>query len=254
VIPKQGQNSSFRGAPSTIVFSTAVVGALRHTALLRLVVFLGPAAQQRAGPPRPMLPELLRPAAAAAVLCRCPAASAVETFHTEQLVLRSNRTGRLHTYVVCPGVLYGAGEADDQLHGLWKRAWEGQQPLQVTGRGIRKVYVCWEGGGLAGEVGVQLHVLRRLAWGQQPPLQVGGCGVVCAGACRAGVRQRRMISFMGCGGKQCRAAAAVGGRVWQGGKDGAPRGRGHLEAIMLGRSSYLLTCLHGLGNPSTPVF
>jgi hypothetical protein len=33
--------------------------------------------------------------------------------------------------VVCPGVLYGAGEADDQLHGVWKLAWEGQQPLQV---------------------------------------------------------------------------------------------------------------------------
>jgi hypothetical protein len=55
----------------------------------------------------------------------------VDTLHAEQLVLRSNRPGRLHTHVVCPGVLYGAGEADDQLHGLWNLAWEGQQPLQV---------------------------------------------------------------------------------------------------------------------------
>lgn len=69
--------------------------------------------------------------------CRRPAGSAVETFHLEQLVLRTNRPGRLHTHVVCPGVLYGAGEADDQLHGLWKTAWEGQRPLQV-GRARRK--------------------------------------------------------------------------------------------------------------------
>jgi nucleoside-diphosphate-sugar epimerase len=59
----------------------------------------------------------------------------VATFHAEELVLRCHRPGRLHTYVVCPGVLYGAGEADDQLHGLWRAAWEGQQPLQVCAHG-----------------------------------------------------------------------------------------------------------------------
>lgn len=82
--------------------------------------------------PSLLLPPLLLPALPACLRShRRPAAAAVGTFHCEQLVLRANRPGRLHTHVVCPGILYGGGEADDQLHGLWRQAWEGQMLLQV---------------------------------------------------------------------------------------------------------------------------
>lgn len=50
-------------------------------------------------------------------------------------MLRCSRPGRLAAYVVCPGILYGAGEDDSQLHTLWRTAWEVQQPLTVHGAG-----------------------------------------------------------------------------------------------------------------------
>jgi len=43
------------------------------------------------------------------------------------------------THVMFPGILYGAGESDDQLHLLWRAAWEGQQPLQVHGPGHNRL-------------------------------------------------------------------------------------------------------------------
>jgi nucleoside-diphosphate-sugar epimerase len=76
---------------------------------------------------------------------RRPAAAALATFHVEQLVLRSRRAGRLATAVVCPGLLYGAGEDDGQLHGLWRAAWEGAQPLALLGGhgGANRWAVLW---------------------------------------------------------------------------------------------------------------
>lgn len=71
--------------------------------------------------------------------CRRPAAAALATYHVEQLLLRCNRPGRLAAHVVCPGVLYGAGEDDSQMHRLWRAAWEGQQPLQLHGEGRNRL-------------------------------------------------------------------------------------------------------------------
>jgi nucleoside-diphosphate-sugar epimerase len=71
--------------------------------------------------------------------CRRPAAAALATYHLEQLLLRCSRPGRLAAYVVCPGVLYGAGEDDSQLHSVWRAAWEGQQPLQLHGEGRNRL-------------------------------------------------------------------------------------------------------------------
>lgn len=57
----------------------------------------------------------------------------------EQLILRCNRPGRLHTYIICPGILYGVGEDDGQLHSLFKTAWEGREPLMVLGAGTNRL-------------------------------------------------------------------------------------------------------------------
>jgi nucleoside-diphosphate-sugar epimerase len=61
------------------------------------------------------------------------------TYHLEQLLLRCSRPGRLAAYVVCPEVLYGAGEDDSQLHSVWRAAWEGQRLLQLHGQGRNRL-------------------------------------------------------------------------------------------------------------------
>ncbi|KAF8073252.1 Ak7 [Scenedesmus sp. PABB004] len=74
---------------------------------------------------------------------RRPAAAALEAWHVEQLLLRCARSGRLAAYVVLPGVLYGSGEDDAQLHGLFRAAWEGgAAPLRVAGCGANRVPTC----------------------------------------------------------------------------------------------------------------
>eukprot|EP00775_Hariotina_reticulata_P010576 gene10576-10735_t len=72
---------------------------------------------------------------------RRPAAAAIDTYHTEQLILRCNKApaGLLSSYVVCPGILYGQGEGDSQLHPLFKAAWEGREPLQILGDGSNRL-------------------------------------------------------------------------------------------------------------------
>lgn len=67
-------------------------------------------------------------------------------------MLRCNRPGRLHTTVVCPGVLYGAGEADDQLHALWRAAWEGGAPLALLSKTTTSQ--CGSSGGASAGGGV----------------------------------------------------------------------------------------------------
>ena len=47
-------------------------------------------------------------------------AAGCEVLAVEHLVLRSARKGRLATYVVCPGLLYGCGEDDALLHPLFR--------------------------------------------------------------------------------------------------------------------------------------
>lgn len=53
----------------------------------------------------------------------------------EQCILNAARKGWLHTYIICPGILYGAGEHDTHLHSLFKAAWEATTPLPVYGHG-----------------------------------------------------------------------------------------------------------------------
>ncbi len=55
---------------------------------------------------------------------RAPCLRVREVHELEQLVVRSQRKGKLRTAVVCPGFLYGRGEADGGLHPLMRQAWE----------------------------------------------------------------------------------------------------------------------------------
>jgi hypothetical protein len=77
-------------------------------------------------------------------LCRCAKATA----DAERLILRAasvltdddkkesgeSIVGNLETYVVCPGVLYGAGEFPDGFLAPMRAAWEGK-PVPVFGSG-----------------------------------------------------------------------------------------------------------------------
>lgn len=61
-------------------------------------------------------------------------------------MLRCCRAGCLATAVVCPGLLYGGGEEEGQLHGLWRAAWQGAAPLQLLGDGTNRcACVCVAG-------------------------------------------------------------------------------------------------------------
>lgn len=60
------------------------------------------------------------------VPCRRPSAAGRTAYQTEQLILQSSRPGRLCTYVVCPGLLYGSGEASHTFFAWAKTAWEMQ--------------------------------------------------------------------------------------------------------------------------------
>ncbi|KAG1662272.1 hypothetical protein FOA52_002161 [Chlamydomonas sp. UWO 241] len=55
---------------------------------------------------------------------RVPGAAAAAAFEAESVLLRSSRKGRLRCHVVCPGILYGAGEGDGLLHPMFRAAWE----------------------------------------------------------------------------------------------------------------------------------
>jgi hypothetical protein len=54
-------------------------------------------------------------------------------------VTRAQRRARLRTVIVCPGLMYGAGEDDEVMHPLMRRAWEvsvsacGGQVLLLSG-------------------------------------------------------------------------------------------------------------------------
>jgi adenylate kinase len=67
--------------------------------------------------------------------CRQPAASAAPLYRLEQALLARHAPPRLATYLVCPGLLYGGGEDDAQLHPLFRAAWEDVGPLEVWGSG-----------------------------------------------------------------------------------------------------------------------
>eukprot|EP00967_Tisochrysis_lutea_P028043 scaffold32591_cov18-Tisochrysis_lutea.AAC.1 len=58
----------------------------------------------------------------------------------EQLLMRSQRRGRLRTMVVCPGLMYGQGEEDSLLHPVFRTAWEVTAgPAVVYGPGTNKL-------------------------------------------------------------------------------------------------------------------
>ena len=69
---------------------------------------------------------------------RQPAACAAAAHRAEQVVLRAARPGRLAAHVVLPGVLYGEGEGDGHLHGLFRAAWEGGS-VQQAGTGANRL-------------------------------------------------------------------------------------------------------------------
>ena len=114
--------------------------------------------------------------------CRRPAAAALATYHLEQLLLRCSRPGRLAAYVVCPGVLYGAGEDDSQMHGLWWAAWEGRQPLLLHGEGRNRLPT--------------LHVQDLAAFAEAVVLQQPACRhlLACDGAA---VSQAELLGAVG---------------------------------------------------------
>ena len=56
---------------------------------------------------------------------RRSAPSAVATKEAEDTLLLRHNPGCLHTYVICPGVLYGQGEWECGLHSLFAAAWQG---------------------------------------------------------------------------------------------------------------------------------
>ena len=66
---------------------------------------------------------------------RRAAAAASSTYQVEQLLLRKQQPRQLTTYLVFPGLIYGSGEADSQLHGHFRQAWENEVPLEVWGSG-----------------------------------------------------------------------------------------------------------------------
>lgn len=66
---------------------------------------------------------------------RAPCLAAREVHEVEQLIVRSQRKGRLRTAVVCPGLLYGQGEDDAGLHPYMRTAWEVAGPLTIYGPG-----------------------------------------------------------------------------------------------------------------------
>ena len=69
---------------------------------------------------------------------RQPAACAAACARAEHALLRAARPGQLAVHVVLPGVLYGSGEDDSALHGLFKAAWLGNE-LQLVGSGANLV-------------------------------------------------------------------------------------------------------------------
>jgi len=71
---------------------------------------------------------------------RAPGLTARDTHEVEQLLMRSQRRGRLRTMVVCPGLMYGQGEEDSLLHPVFRTAWEVTAgPAVVYGPGTNKL-------------------------------------------------------------------------------------------------------------------
>ena len=68
-----------------------------------------------------------------------PKAQAIKL--AEDMLLQRHRAGIFNTYVVCPGIVYGAGESDDGLHQLFKTAWEDTtgSALTMMGSGLNIV-------------------------------------------------------------------------------------------------------------------
>ena len=65
-----------------------------------------------------------------------PAASAAPNSALRQVY--KAKTEKLHTYVVCSGLVYGRGESDDVFHSLFKDAWH-CNALQLAGAGSNMV-------------------------------------------------------------------------------------------------------------------
>lgn len=71
---------------------------------------------------------------------RSPCLAAAATWEVETTVVRAARKGRLRTHVVCPGLLYGAGESDSFLHPTFKCSWEVDQGTpEVYGSGANRL-------------------------------------------------------------------------------------------------------------------
>jgi adenylate kinase len=100
----------------------------------------------------------------------------------EQLLLRKQQLPKLTTYLIFPGLIYGAGEADRQLHGLFRQAWENEIPLEVWGSGTNLLpTVC-------------VHDLA--SWCVEVALQQPAQQVVLA-VDGVGVRQLDLVSAVG---------------------------------------------------------
>nr|BBC28438.1 flagellar associated protein [Yamagishiella unicocca] len=78
---------------------------------------------------------------------RSPATAARAALAVEQVVLRSGRRGRLHTAVVCPGLMYGEGEDDLTFFNAFKAAWIRQ--CLPPGGGAAAAGAAGRGGGPA---------------------------------------------------------------------------------------------------------
>lgn len=68
---------------------------------------------------------------------RVPSPSVESVFRAENSVIFEHTPGMLHTYVICPGVLYGKGECNGGFHDLFATAWQADTTtaLSVCGSG-----------------------------------------------------------------------------------------------------------------------
>lgn len=68
---------------------------------------------------------------------RQPVPDMAHIFRAENTILFRHQPGKLLTYVVCPGVLYGNGESDSAFHEYFARAWHASEStaLPIFGSG-----------------------------------------------------------------------------------------------------------------------
>jgi hypothetical protein len=72
---------------------------------------------------------------------RQPTPEAAHIFRAENIIIFRHQPGKLHTYIVCPGVLYGNGECDGGFHKHFSRAWQASEDtaLPVYGSGSNRI-------------------------------------------------------------------------------------------------------------------